>query len=175
MPGSNSRPNVSEGYEVPLSYRSDRAITSTLVNRQLTIIHRRMFLPRLNTFCRKFQRTQCVWSSHMQSMDQPCKVCCQSCSLSAEQGKYIFPCPRLRLRIWFRKTGSTVPSRVSLLILHTQGESGAYSRNPSRFSRWWRPFILSTIRHRVSPEFIGSRNCVPMVVFTAESPSAQGQ
>ena len=24
MPGSNSRPNVSEGYEVPLSYRGDR-------------------------------------------------------------------------------------------------------------------------------------------------------
>ena len=24
LPGSNSRPNVSEGYEVPLSYRGDR-------------------------------------------------------------------------------------------------------------------------------------------------------
>ena len=30
------------------------------------------------------------------------------------------------------------------------------------------------IRHRVSPEFIGSRNCVS-VAFTAESPPAQGQ
>ena len=30
------------------------------------------------------------------------------------------------------------------------------------------------IRHRVSPEFIESRNCVPMT-FTAESPPAQGQ
>ena len=29
-------------------------------------------------------------------------------------------------------------------------------------------------RHRVSPEFIGSRNCVPMA-FTAESPQAQGR
>ena len=28
--------------------------------------------------------------------------------------------------------------------------------------------------YRVSPEFIGSRNCVPMA-FTAESPLAQGQ
>ena len=28
------------------------------------------------------------------------------------------------------------------------------------------------IRHRVSPEFIGSRNCAPMT-FTAESPSAR--
>ena len=26
MPGSNSRPNVSEGYEVPLSYRGDRIL-----------------------------------------------------------------------------------------------------------------------------------------------------
>ena len=35
-------------------------------------------------------------------------------------------------------------------------------------------FIYTAIRHRVSPEFIGSRNCVPMA-FTAESPPAQGQ
>ena len=33
---------------------------------------------------------------------------------------------------------------------------------------------FSTTHHRVSPEFIGSRNCVPMA-FTAESPLAQGQ
>ena len=32
----------------------------------------------------------------------------------------------------------------------------------------------TAIRHRVSPEFIGSRKCVPMA-FTAESPPAQGQ
>ena len=34
--------------------------------------------------------------------------------------------------------------------------------------------IKTAIRHRVSPEFIGSRNCVPMA-FTAESPPARGQ
>ena len=34
----------------------------------------------------------------------------------AEQGKLIFPCPRSRLRIWSRETGSAVPSRVSLPI-----------------------------------------------------------
>ena len=34
-------------------------------------------------------------------------------------------------------------------------------------------FIKTAIRHRVSPELIGSRNCVPMA-FTAESPPAQG-
>ena len=36
------------------------------------------------------------------------------CTWSAEQGKSIFPCPRSRLRIWSRETGSVVPSRVSL-------------------------------------------------------------
>ena len=41
---------------------------------------------------------------------------CQPCSWSAEQRKLIFPCPRSRLRIWPRETGSAVPSRVSLLI-----------------------------------------------------------
>ena len=35
-------------------------------------------------------------------------------------------------------------------------------------------FLQTAIRHRVSPEFIGPRNCVPMA-FTAESPPAQGQ
>ena len=70
---------------------------------------------------------------------------CQSCSWSTEQGKIIFPFPRTCLRIWSRETGSAVPSRVSLLILHTQSESGAYSRDFSRFPRQ-RPFIYSN-RH----------------------------
>ena len=35
-------------------------------------------------------------------------------------------------------------------------------------------FIQTAIHHRLSPEFIGSRNCVPMA-FTADSPPAQGQ
>ena len=35
-------------------------------------------------------------------------------------------------------------------------------------------FSKPAIRHRVSPEFIGARNCVPMA-FTAESSPAQGQ
>ena len=34
-------------------------------------------------------------------------------------------------------------------------------------------FVWTAIRHRVSPEFIGSCNCVPME-STAESPPAQG-
>ena len=56
--------------------------------------------------------------------------------------------------------------------LHTQAESGAYLRDSSRVPRR-RPYETA-IRHRVSPEFIGSRSCVPMA-FIAESPPAQGQ
>ena len=48
-------------------------------------------------------------------MDQPGKVA---------NPALIFPSPRSRLRIWSRETYSAVPSRVSLLILHTQDEYG---------------------------------------------------
>ena len=71
------------------------------------------------------------------------------------------------------RDGFSVQSRVSLIILHTQAESRAYSRDSSRFSRR-RPFIQTTIHHRVCPESIGSRNRVPMAL-TAESPPAQDQ
>ena len=37
---------------------------------------------------------------------------------------------------WSRKAGSTVPSRVNLLILYTQTESSACSRDFSQFPRW---------------------------------------
>ena len=84
-----------------------------------------------------------------------------------------FHCSRLRLRIWFRETDLAVPSRVSLLILHTQTESGAYSRDCSPCPRR-RPYIFTTTHHRVSPGFIGSRDCVS-IAFTAESTLAQGQ
>ena len=43
--------------------------------------------------------------------------------------------------------------------LHTQAESSAYLRDSSRVPRR-RPYETA-IRHRVSPEFIGSRSCVP--------------
>ena len=54
--------------------------------------------------------------------------------------KRMFPCPRTCLRIWSRETGSAVPSRINLLILHTQVESGAYLRDSSGFLRR-HPFI----------------------------------
>ena len=44
-------------------------------------------------------------------------------------GKKMFPCPRSRLIIWSREMSSVVPSRVSLLILHTQAKSSAYLRD----------------------------------------------
>ena len=57
-------------------------------------------------------------------------------------------CPRgkhRRMYVWsYGSTGSAVPSRVSPLILHTQAESGAYSRGSSRFPRWRPHNIPST-------------------------------
>ena len=77
--------------------------------------------------------------------------------------------------MWSHDTGSAVPSRVSLVIFHTQAESGADLRDSSRVP-WRRPYIhlKTAIRHRVSPELIGARNCVPMA-FTAESIPAHSQ
>ena len=60
---------------------------------------------------------------------------------------------------------------VCHIILHTQAESGAFSRNYSRPVR--RPHVPPN-RHRVSPGFIRSRNCVP-IAFTGENPLAQGR
>ena len=117
-----------------------------------------------------------AWSSHIIAECGSTGYGCQSCSWSAEQGKLSFPCPRSRLKIWSREMGSAVPFRVSLFIIHTQAESGACSRDASRFPRRcpFTVFIKTAIRHRVSPEFIGSRNFVPMTL-TAESPPVQGQ
>ena len=84
-----------------------------------------------------------------------------------------FSCPRWHLTIWSRETGSAVPSRVSLLIsililnlVLTYGippDSAAASI-----------YLYRRVRHRVSPEFIKSHNCVPMA-FITECLPAQGQ
>ena len=47
----------------------------------------------------------------------------------------MFSCARSRLRIVSRETGSATPPRISLFIVSTQAESGAYFRGSSRFSR----------------------------------------
>ena len=57
-----------------------------------------------------------------QSMDQPGKVVNPArCQLNREK-EILFLSARMRLRIWFRETGSAAPSHASLLILHTQAE-----------------------------------------------------
>ena len=70
--------------------------------------------------------------------------------------------------------GSPVPCQPA--HLHTQAESGTYSRDCFLLSSAVAAIYLfkTAIHHRVSLEFIGSRKCIPMA-FTAESPPAQGQ
>ena len=71
--------------------------------------------------------------------------------------------------------GSAVPSRISLLIsILRLNLVLTYYGIPPEFRGGVHLFIYTAIPHRVSPEFIGSRNCVPMAVI-AESPPAQGQ
>ena len=57
------------------------------------------------------------WSSHIarKGKDAPGKVVKPSRGQLNRENDF-FPCPRLRLRIWSRETGSAVPFRVSLLI-----------------------------------------------------------
>ena len=110
---------------------------------------------------------------YSKSMDQPGKVDNPARGQSLPR-KWNFPCPRSPLTIWLRETDSFVPSHIRLLVLHTQAESGDYLRDSTRVPRR-RPFLFihkTAIPHRVSPEFIGSHNCVPMAL-TAESPPAQ--
>ena len=121
-----------------------------------------------------YSRYLFMYSSHSysKSMDQPGKVANPArgqlnreidISLSA------FAPENLVSRDGF---DSPVPRQPAHLH-NTRAESGAYLRDYFRVPRR-RPFIETAIRHRVSPELIGSRNCVPMA-FTTESPPAQGQ
>ena len=94
--------------------------------------------------------------------------------VSAEQGNDYFPIlPRSRLRNWSRETGSAVPSCVSLLISILRLNLFLTYEIPPEFRGGVHLFIQNHhIRHRISPEFIGSRKCVPMA-FTAESSLAR--
>ena len=53
--------------------------------------------------------------TYSKSMDQPGEVANPARGQLNRENK-IFPCPRSRLRVWSRETGSAVPSRVSQLI-----------------------------------------------------------
>ena len=104
-------------------------------------------------------------------MDQPGKVANPARGqLNRENNIPLSPCVPENL---VSRDGFSRPVPREPAHLHTQAESGAYLRDFSRVP--WRASIYETaIRHRVSLEFIGSRNCVPMA-FTAESPPARGQ
>ena len=72
------------------------------------------------------------------------------------------------------ETGSALPSRVSLLISILRVNLVLTYGIPPEFRGGVHLLISTAKRNRVSPEFIGSYNCVP-TTFTAESPPAQGQ
>ena len=62
----------------------------------------------------RFVYRQYVYDQHFQpSMNQP-GVVANPARGQLNREKCFFPCPHSRLRIWSRKTGSAVPSRVSL-------------------------------------------------------------
>ena len=86
------------------------------------------------------------------SMDQPGKVANPARGQLAEQRKLTFPCPRSRLRIWSRDTGSAVPSRVSLPI--------------SIFR------LNLVLTHGIPPEFRGS---VHLFILNRHTPSGQSR
>ena len=71
--------------------------------------------------------------------------------------KVPFPCPRSRLRIWSRETGSAVPSRVSPLILYIQAESD---------------WLLCT--HGIPPVFCGSGHLSTLSTAIGSVPSLSG-
>ena len=95
-------------------------------------------------------------------MDQPGKVANPACVRLNKKNEH-FPVPVFALRIGSHEAGSAVQSRVRLLILHTTVESGAYSRDSSRFPRR-RPFMY-TVKPPLGQSRVG--------IFTAESPPAQ--
>ena len=71
-------------------------------------------------------------------------------------------------------TSPAVPSRVSLLIYILRLNLVLTLGIPPDFRGGVHVFISTAIRHRVSPEFIGSRNRV-LMAFIAESLPARGQ
>ena len=83
----------------------------------------------------------CMYShTYSKSMDQPGKVANPARGQLNRKNEYSF-CPRSRLRIWSRETGSAIPSVSAYDIqLHTQAGSGTFLRDSSRIPRR-RPFI----------------------------------
>ena len=111
--------------------------------------------------------------TYSKSMDQPGKIANPACGqLNRENDLYLsaFAPENLVSRDGFGSPVSRQPAHI-----HTQAIIWCLLTGflPS-FAAAFIYLFKTAIRHRVSPEFIESRNCVPMA-FTAESPPAQGQ
>ena len=105
-------------------------------------------------------------------MDQPGKVANPARGqLNRENNIPLSPCVPENL---VSRDGFSRPVPRQPAHPHTQAESGAYLLTGFLPSSAAASINETATRHRVSPEFIGSRNCVPMA-FTAESPPARGQ
>ena len=82
------------------------------------------------------------------------------------------------------RDGTAEPVSRDHILRHARAEGNINFPCSADHEQDWQPYPVDPysaicddhtyIRHRVSPEFTGSRNCVPMA-FTAESPPAQGQ
>ena len=105
-------------------------------------------------------------------MDQPGKVANPARGqLNRENNIPLSPCVPENL---VSRDGFSRPVPRQPAHLHTLAESGAYLLTGFLPSSAAASIYETALRHRVSPEFIGSRNCVPMA-FTAKSPPAHGQ
>ena len=125
--------------------------------------------------CIVFPEALLYGHTYSKSVDQLGKVANPARGQLNRENEYqVFPCPRWHLRIWSRETGSAVPFRVSLLISILGLNLVLTYGIPPEFRGGVHLFVLTAIRHRVSPEFIGSCSCVPMG-FAPESPPAQGR
>ena len=92
----------------------------------------------------------CMVITYSKSKDKPGKVAHPARGqLNRENA---LSCPRSRLRIWSRETGSAVPSRVSLLISILRLNLVLTYEILPDFRNGARLFILTTMRHRVSPK-----------------------
>ena len=76
----------------------------------------------------------CFVFTYEKSMDQPGKVANPARGQLNRENDF-YSCPRPRLRIWSRETGSAVPSRVSLVVSILRLNLCAYLRDSSRVLR----------------------------------------
>ena len=107
-------------------------------------------------------------------MNQPGKVA-NPARGQLNRGNEYFLCPRSRLENLVTRDGLGSPLPASACSFSILKLNVVLTHGISPEFRGGVHFLISTaIRHRVSPEFIGSRNSVPMG-FTAESLPALGQ